>query len=187
MKKKLNLWPLVFIGLFTLGLSMITWTIMSTQKANLDEDKSFLKSYQEVDAHFNEILYSNENFKKKYQLVFVLNDKEFNLTTEDIKYSQRVLEKVSTHKNILKVGENSLKLYIENINTKEKQNIDIELKVTKSNEASKDFVLTNDNFNNDELTFETKFQIPEENNWNITGSFELADEKGYLYIKTNAI
>lgn len=183
---KRNLWPLFFIGLFSFVFSMIIWTIVSTSKASLDEDRSFLKKYQEVDMGYNEIMTSNKEFSKKYDLEFVVNSKKFDLTTQDIFYSQRVLEKISQHKNLLKLGDNSFDIIVTDKQTQKKQEIKISLKVTKSNSNESDMILTNSNFKNADNQYNTVFKITEENNWNITGSFTVNGDIGYIYIKTNA-
>lgn len=183
---KKNYWPLFFIGIFSFTFSMIIWTIVSTSKANIDEDRSFLKKYQEVDEHYNDIILSNEKFIRKYDLGFYINSKKFPLSTQDIMYSQRVLEKISKHKNLLKVGDNSFSIIAIDKVTKEKKDISISLKVTKSNSNKNDLILTNQNFKNKNKEYNTVFEINEENNWNITGSFTIDNNTGYIYIKTNA-
>lgn len=183
---KRNYWPLFFIGIFSFTFGMIVWTIITTSKANLDEDRSFLKKYQEVDENFNTIMFSNEKFSEKYILEFYVNSKKFDLTTQDIMYSQRVLEKISKHKNLLKIGSNSFNVIAINKETQKKENIKISLKITKSNSNESDLILTNLDFKNTNKQYETEFKINEENNWNITGTFEVEDNTGYIYIKTNA-
>ncbi len=183
---KRNYWPLFFIGIFSFVFAMIVWTIVRTSEASLDADKSFLKKYQEVDEFYNDIMLSNEKFKAKYQLSLFINSKEFSLTTEDIKYSQRVLEKISKHKNLLKIGKNTLDLYVLNKQTNKLEKIDILLKITKSNSNKNDIILKTDKFKNIDNKYSTSFNIENENNWNITGSFKVNNDMGYIYIKTNA-
>ena len=183
---KRNYWPLFFIGIFSLTFSMIIWTIVSSTKIQIVEDRSFQKKYQEVDAKFNEILLSNKKFNELYELKLNLNSTEFNLTVEDIMYSQRVLEKKSQHKHSLNVGKNNLSFYVIDKKTQEKKKINISLKVTKSNHNDSDFILENKHFKNENNQYNTEFDITEENNWNITGSFEVDGNVGYIYIKTNA-
>lgn len=183
---KRNYWPLFFIGIFSLTFSMIIWTIVSSTKIQIIEDRSFLKKYQEVDEHFNDIMSSNEKFSQKYDLEFIVNSKKFDLTTQDIMYSQRVLEKISKHKNLLKLGSNDFRVVVINKKTQEKETINISLKVTKSNSDKSDLILTNLDFKNTNNEYQTVFKIDEENNWNITGSFEVNGDTGYIYIKTNA-
>jgi len=183
---KRNYWPLFFIGIFSLTFSMIIWTIVSSTKIQIVEDRSFMKKYQEVDAHFNDIMISNEIFTKKYDLEFYVNSKKFDLTTQDIMYSQRVLEKISKHKNLLKLGSNDVKIIVNNKQTKQKEEIKISLKFTKSNANTSDMILTNLDFKDENKQYNTTVEINEENNWNITGVFEVNGDKGYIYIKTNA-
>lgn len=90
---KRNYWPLFFIGIFSFVFGMIIWTIKSATSVPVYEDNSFLKSYQEVDENYNDYMESNLKFLSKYEFEFVLNGKKVELSTQDIKYSQRVLEK----------------------------------------------------------------------------------------------
>ncbi len=185
--KNRNYWPLFFIGIFSFVFSMIIWTITSTSKVSLDEDESFLKKYQDVDAHYNDIMFSNKLFSKNFKLVFLLNKREFNLSVEDIKYSQRVLKEKSKHKDSLNLGANNLEVYVLNKNTNKKVMIDkINLKFTLSNSNKEDILLTRSDFETQNNTYKTNIDITRENNWNITGSFQVGKDIGYIYIKTNA-
>ncbi|MGM0519983.1 MAG: hypothetical protein ACQERD_10110 [Campylobacterota bacterium] len=185
--KNRNYWPLFFIGIFSLAFSLIIWTITSTLGASLDEDESFNKKYQDVDEYYNEIMHFNALFSKKYKLLFVLNEKEFNLGVEDIKYSQRVLKDKSKHKDTLNLGENSLLVYVLNKSTNKKVMIDeINLKFTLSNTNKQDILLKKNDFIQENNKYKTNVDITKESNWNITGSFQVGKDKGYIYIKTNA-
>lgn len=184
---KRNYWPLLFIGIFSFTLGMIIWTVMSAIKTPVNEDESFLRSYQDVDANYNTIMISNQVFLKKYDFSLDVNDKNFGLTTEDIKFSQRVLEKKSEHKNILKFGLNNILLIVRDKNTNEKKSVNIALKVTKSISNKSDILLKNENFKNIENEYTTTFEISDKNNWNITGTFEVDGITGSIFIKTNAI
>ena len=166
---------------------MIIWTIMSAVKIPVLEDRSFLKKYQEVDESFNNIMTSNKNFLKKYDVEFIINTKKFGLETQDIMYSQRVLEKKSKHRNILNIGDNTLTINVFDKITKEKKEITVLLNVTKSIANDSDILLNNEKFKNNSNTYISTFEINDENNWNITGSIKVNNEIGYVYIKTNAI
>ncbi len=184
---KRNYWPLFFIGIFSFVFSMIIWTIMSATKAPVIEDKSFMKKYQDVDDNYNTMMDSNKLFLSKYDLELNLNGKTFPLTTEDIKYSQRVIEKISQHKDILKVGQNDMKIIISDKITKDKKDASIELVITKVMSNDSDVVLKNENFQNSNGVNSSTFELKEANNWIITGSFTVDGIVGYIYIKTNAI
>jgi len=185
---KRNYWPLFFIGIFLFTFSLIVWTVVSAVQNPVNEDKSFLRTYQDVDENYNDIIISNQNFLKKYDLYLVLNEKTFPLTIEDIIYSQRVLEKKSKPKNLLRYNEkNDIKLYVIDKITKEKKSIKITLKFTMSSSNDFDILLVNDDFTNIGNEYITNIKITEENNWNITGTFKVDGIIGYIYIKTNAI
>ena len=184
---KRNYWPLLFIGIFSFTLGMIIWTVMSAVKLPVNEDESFLRTYQDVDENYNTIMISNQVFLKKYNFSLNVNKKTFPLTTEDIKYSQRVLEKKSEHKNILKYGLNDISLIVSDKNTNEKKSVKIALKVTKSISNKFDILLNNKDFKNKDMLYTSTFEISDKNNWNITGTFEVDGITGSVFIKTNAI
>ena len=184
---KRNYWPLFFIGIFGFTFAMIIWTIKSAVSVPVVEDKSFMKKYQDVDDHFNEMMDSNKLFLSKYDFELTLNGKVFPLTTEDIKYSQRVIEKISQHKDILKVGNNDMKIIISDKITKNKKDATIELVITKVMSNESDIILRNENFQNSNGVNNSTFELKEANNWIITGSFTVDGIIGYIYIKTNAI
>ena len=186
---KRNYWPLLFIGIFGFTFSMIVWTVKSAINVPVIEDHSFMKKYQDVDENYNIMMDSNSLFKSKYNVEFDVNNKKFDLTTEDIKYSQRVIEKISLHKNLLKIGNNSLKLIITDKINNEKKDVNINIVITKSISNDSDKILTNNDFmtdDNDKI-YTSSFEIKDENNWIITGTFEVDGIIGYIYIKTNAI
>ncbi len=184
--KKRNYWPLYFIAIFAFTVYMIIWTIYKAMQAPVVEDRSFMQKYQYVDENYNNIMTSNINFLEKYSLELELNGKIFPLTTEDIRYGQRVIEKYSNHKDVLKVGENSLKILVLNKITKEIVPINIDLLITKTMSDDSNVNLKDENFTKDKNIYTTNFSLNEETNWIITGSFKVEDETGFIFIKTNA-
>ena len=46
--------------------------------------------------------------------------------------------------------------------------------------------LKDENFTKDKNIYTTNFNLNEETNWIITGSFKVEDETGFIFIKTNA-
>ncbi len=184
--KKRNYWPLYFIAIFAFTVYMIIWTIYKATQVPVVEDRSFMQKYQYVDENYNNIMTSNINFLEKYSLELDLNGKIFPLTTEDIKYGQRVIEKYSNHKDVLKVGENSLKISVLNKITKEIVPINIDLLITKTMSDDSNLNLKDENFTKDKNIYTTNFILNEETNWIITGSFKVEDETGFIFIKTNA-
>jgi len=184
---KRNYWPLFFIGIFSFVFSMIVWTVKSAVSVPVIEDKSFMKKYQDVDDNYNNMMTSNERFLSKYNFELSVNEKTFGLTTDDIKLAQRVIEKYSQHKDILKVGQNSLKIVVTDKITNEKKDVNIELVVSKTISADSDMTLNNENFTANDKIYNSTFELKEENNWIITGSFTVDGIIGYIYIKTNAI
>ncbi len=184
MSKKRNYWPLLFIGIFTFTLVMIIYTIVSAVKTPVHEDKTFLLSYHNIDANFNKIMEANEDFIKKYDFSISINKKSFPLSTEDLFYSQRVLEKKSLHKDLLKKGSNTILIEIRNKQTKELLSFDLDFRLTKATNNTSDM----DFSNKDVKTSKTDLIIPIEGNWNITGKVTMKDGSiGSFYIKTNAI
>ena len=184
--KKRNYWPLYFIAIFAFTVYMIIWTIYKAMQAPVVEDRSFMQKYQYVDENYNNIMTSNINFLEKYSLELELNGKIFPLTTEDIRYGQRVIEKYSNHKDVLKVGENSLKILVLNKTTKEIIPLSIDLLITKTMSDDSNVNLKDENFIKDKNIYTTNFSLNEETNWIITGSFKVEDETGFIFIKTNA-
>ncbi|MBP9490561.1 MAG: hypothetical protein KBE77_03860 [Aliarcobacter sp.] len=184
---KRNYWPLFFIGIFSFVFGMIIWTVKSAVSVPVIEDRSFMKKYQDVDEHYNEMMTSNAVFSSKYNFELSVNEKIFGLTTDDIKLAQRVIEKYSLHKDILKIGQNSLKIVVTDKITKEKKDVIIELVVSKTISADSDMILNNENFTANDKIYNSTFELKEENNWIITGSFIVDGITGYIYIKTNAI
>ena len=72
---KRNYWPLFFIGIFGFVFSMIVWTVKSAVSVPIIEDKSFMKKYQDVDEHYNDMMTSNAAFLSKYNFELMVNEK----------------------------------------------------------------------------------------------------------------
>lgn len=184
--KKRNYWPLFFIAIFGFTIYMIVWTIYKAVQVPTVEDKSFLYKYQFVDENYNDMMNSNIKFLEKYSLELDINGTIFPLTTDDIKYGQRVIEKHSKHKDILKLENNLIKIDIIDKVTKEKVPTNIDLVISKTMSNDSDIVLKNKNFEVNENSYSSKFDLKEPTNWIITGSFDVKNEKGFIFIKTNA-
>lgn len=183
---KRNYWPFLFIGIFTFTLGMIIWTIYSSTQVPVNQDESFLNSYQKVDANFNEIAASNKNFLKEYDFTLTVNNKEFDLSYTDIFYSQRVIESKSLHKDALKIGTNKIDVIIKNKKTNEViSNAQISLRVTRATNNKSDINLTA--FKELNGAYKSDFELTMKGNWNITGVVSIGETKGYLFLKTNAI
>lgn len=185
--KKFNIWPIFFIGLFSFGLSMVIWTVYNAGKLTIQEDHTFLNTYRNVDDNFNKIAQSNKDFLENYEFELRVNEQTFPLSFEDAFYSQRVIQKRSLHKNALSFdNENIIEVVIKNKATQEiLKDANIALKITSATDNLKDIDINSFNFNNE--LYQTKFFIPNQGNWNITGVITANDQKGYFLIKTNAI
>lgn len=183
---KRNYWPLFFIAIFGFTFYMIVWTIYSAVKVPVQEDDAFFKKYQDVDENYNEIINSNNKFLSKYDFKIILNNKEFDLDTNDIFLSQRVIEKRQTHRDILKVGENSIEVAIKDKTGNSIENMKIKFRVTKATNNNSIIDLPEDSFIFNKDVYNSKVTVPSIGNWNIIATFEKDDSKGYLFIKTNA-
>lgn len=184
---KRNYWPLFFVSIFSFTFAMIVWTIYSAVKVPVNEDDTFLRSYQDVDNNFNEIITSNKDFLNKYDFKIILNDKKFDLGMKDIYLSQRVLEKKSNHRDILHTGKNSVKILISDKNGNFIKDVMINFRVTKATNNNNIIDVENEQFLKNTDSYLTSVEIPKKGNWNIIATFEIDSSKGYLFIKTNAI
>lgn len=185
---KRNYWPLFFIGIFSFVLSMIIWTIYSATNTPVHEDKTFLKSYHELDRDFNDIVKSNHKFLTKYDFKIDINDKSFDLIFKDMFLSQRVIEEKSLHKDIFKQGDNSLIIEIKDKKTgKVIENIEINMNITRPTNDNNIIDFSNNDFQFENNIYKYKFEIPFKGNWNITGTFKIGKDIGYFYLKSNAI
>lgn len=172
-----------FIIIFSISLSMIIWTIVQTSKADVgnDDDNAFLSTYHDVDMNFNNIVKQNNVFEKNYNIKFLFNDREIiGLTYEDVFLAQRALKDRKIRKNMLKVGDNTFKVFIQDKNGNNIKKKDIKVLVTKA--VTHDFDVKLNLKNEDEK----KFNVANLGYWNITGTVEVNGKKGFFYIKTNA-
>ena len=172
----------LFILKTLLGLALIYWTVYKTFTANVgaDNDNAFLSSYHKIDENYNKMIKENQEFAKKYNIKFVFNDKEIlGLSQEDVFLSQRAINKRKTRKNMVNVGKNIFEVYIQDKDGKPISTKTINMLITKNTTHKEDVKLL---FKNED---KKEFEIKSIGYWNITGTVEVGDLKGYFYIKTN--
>lgn len=184
---KRNYWPLFFIGIFSFTFGMIVWTIISATKVPVHEDESFLLSYHDLDRDFNKVVSSNAKFLSKYDFNILINKKDFNLVISDIYLSQRVIEEKSKHKDIFINGNNNIFVSIKDKNGNEIKDAKISLRVSRPTNHNSTIDLASEDFTFKNNKYFTDVKLALKGNWNITGTFEIGSDVGYLFIKSNAI
>ncbi|MCK5294369.1 MAG: hypothetical protein KAJ49_06940 [Arcobacteraceae bacterium] len=176
---------IIFIGKFLFSLALIAWTITMTIGAGvgLDDDNTFLSTYHKVDENFNNIVNSNNDFNKKYNMKLEINGKEVkNLSYDDIFLSQRVIRDRKIRKSILSFGKNDVLLTVTNRSTnKIVKNIDATLMFTMRSSHNFDEKLIIKDGNKVAIA-----NIGKRSHWNIMGTVTIEDDEGYFFIKTNA-
>jgi hypothetical protein len=173
----------MFLLKFISGLGLIYWTIYMTLKSDVgkDEDNAFLSTYHEIDRDYNAMIKQNNDFEKKYNIKFELNNELIiGLTYKDIYLSQRVIQKRKIRKDIIKVGNNKFSIQIQDKNGNTLNNKKINILITKNTNHTEDVKLE---FINENIK---EFKINSMGYWNITGTVEVDKYKGFFYIKTNA-
>jgi len=185
---KRNYWPLLFIGIFSFTLSMIIWTIYSATQTPVHEDESFLISYHNLDRDFNKVVSSNTKFKDNYDFNIKINQKSFDLVISDMFLSQRVIEKKSKHKDIFNNGKNQITITIKDKKTgKEITNADLSFRISRPTNHNNTLDFKNKDFKIKNNAYNLDVDLPLKGNWNVTGSFNVGNDNGYIYIKSNAI
>lgn len=185
---KRNYWPIFFIGIFSFTFGMIVWTIYSATQVPVHEDEAFLKSYHDLDRDFNEIVISNEKFLKKYDFDIKINERNFDLVISDIFLSQRVLEEKSKHKNIFINGNNKISIKIKDKNSNNFiKNSVISFRISRPTNHNSTMDFMNKDFKIVDEKYDLDVKLPLKGNWNITATFKIENDIGYLYIKSNAI
>lgn len=183
---KRNYWPYLFIAIFSFTLYMVFWTVYNATKTPIQQDDAFLNSYQSVDANFNEIAFSNKKFLEKYDFELLVNKQAFDLSFQDLYYSQRVIEKKSDHKNTLFLKNNTISISIKDRVSKEAvENAQISIRVMAPTNNKNDTNLENFTFSNN--IYSSQFSLRNIGNFNITGVITIGEQKGYIFIKTNAL
>ena len=173
----------IFIVKFLFGLALIWWTIWMTLQSDVgqDDDNAFLSTYHNVDDNFNSMIISNDNFEEKYNLKFYLNDEVIDgLTVKDVFLAQRAINERKTRKDILKVGTNNFKYELTSKDGTNPKDVKANILVTMATNHLYDKKLEYKN-----KTTET-FELKRKGYWNITGTIEVGNDKGYFFIKTNA-
>ncbi|MCK5110692.1 MAG: hypothetical protein KAQ94_04150 [Arcobacteraceae bacterium] len=172
----------IFIIKFVFGLALIVWTVMMTLSSDVgeDDDNAFLSTYHEVDDNFNQMSIDNANFRNKYNIKLELNDEIiYGLDMQDVFLAQRAIKDRTNKKDILKVGKNNFKYAIQTKDGTEVKNAKLAMLVTMATNHTYD---KNLEFKTDTETF----KLAKKGYWNITGTIEIGEDKGYFFIKTNA-
>ncbi len=172
----------IFIVKFFFGLGLIIWTVMMTLSSDVgeDDDNAFLSTYHKVDDNFNKMTIDNMKFGNKYNIKLELNNEIlYGLDMQDVFLSQRAIKKRKNRKNIIKVGDNTFKYAVQTKDGKEIENVKLTMLVTMATNHTYDKNL--EFKNNTEI-----FNVAKKGYWNITGTIEIGDDKGYFFIKTNA-
>ena len=173
----------IFILKFLFSLSLIWWTITMTFKADVgqDDDNAFLTTYHDVDENFNNMIASNIKFNKKYNTTLYLNNTIIkSIDVKDAFLGQRNIQDRINKKGILKLGINKFSYTITSKNEIVK-NVDMNILITKTTNhlADKKLKFKNSNIKT--------FNVSIKGYWNIIGTIKIGDDKGYFFIKTNAI
>lgn len=185
--KKRNFWPLLFIGLFSFTLSMIIWTIYSAVNTPVHEDETFLKSYQDLDEHFNDVVNSNKAFSSKYNFQIVFNNnKKFDLIIDDMFKAQRVIEKSSLHKNSFVKGKNKVAVLVTDKDGNIVNDLEINFRISRPTNHKFTMDFKTEDFKLENGEFVTYLELPLKGNWNVTANFKTSTDTGYLYIKSDA-
>ncbi len=185
--KKRNYWPLLFIGLFSFTFSMIIWTIYSAVNTPVYQDETFLKSYQDLDEHFNEVVESNRTFKSKYNFEILFNDKKFALIIDDMFKAQRVIEKESKHKKVFFKGDNTVSILITDKAGNSIDNVKIKLRISRPTNHNHTMDFIEEDFSLENGKYTKLVSLPLKGNWNVTGNFSIGEDTGYFYLKSDAI
>lgn len=185
--KKRNYWPYLFIGIFSFTFSMIVWTIYSAVNTPVHEDETFLKSYQDLDEHYNDVVNANRVFKSKYNFEIVFNeDKKFDLVIDDMFKAQRVIEKNSKHKKSFIKGKNKVSIKVTDKAGNLVKDLDINFRISRPTNHKYTMDFKTSDFKLEDNTYIAYFDLPLKGNWNVTGNFNSSDDKAYFYIKSDA-
>ncbi|QOG12617.1 hypothetical protein [Arcobacter sp. FWKO B] len=185
-KSGVNWSAIHIISLFMIGFSLVMWTVYNASKLPVQLDQSFFETKKEIDDKFNNMLESNVVFNEKYDTKFVYNGvNEASLDVSEIFLSQTVIQERGTHRNFLKVGENTIEIFIKDKNSNiVPENVDIHTMVTIASNNTNDIDLTNFEFIDGRYI--STFEVPRVANWNVNGIITIGEDKGYFLIKTNA-
>lgn len=186
--KKRNYWPLLFIGIFSFTFSMIIWTIMSATKVPVHEDETFFMKYHDLKENYNSVVESNQIFNSKYDFKIDINNNELPLIIKDMFLGQRVIEEKSQHKDIFVNGKNIISITIKDKTAKKIiEASDISFRVSRPTNHNHTMDFLNKDFKVENGKNILELDLPLKGNWNITATFKVNDDIGYLYIKSNAI
>lgn len=170
---------------FLLGLGFIIWTVYMTLQSDVgeDEDNAFLSTYHNIDDRYNDIVEANDKLNEKYNIVFTLNNETINeISHKDVFLAQRAISQRKTRKDILKVGENNFNVTVtDKANGTQIDNVELDMLVTMATTHEYDKKLKFENGSSD------KFDLQRIGFWNITGTVTINGEKGFFFIKTNAV
>lgn len=182
--QKYHLWLAFFFLIFGGTFSMIIWTVKSAVATPVYDDKSFLSSYHDVDDNFNRMMVQNQRFNNLYDVQVTINERTLGMEIKDAFLGQRSLEKQSTNQNMLKVGDNSFSVIVTSKESAEiVSDANVTFQITRAIEDMYDIDLNTFTYANGSYTTTAKIDLA--GNWNVHGTIKVAEDIGYLYIKTH--
>lgn len=182
--QKYHLWLAFFFLIFGGTFSMIIWTVKSAVATPVYDDKSFLSSYHDVDDNFNRMMVQNQRFNNLYDVQVTINERTLGMEIKDAFLGQRSLEKQSTNQNMLKVGDNSFSVIVTSKESAEiVSDANVTFQITRAIEDMYDIDLNTFTYANGSYTTTAKIDLA--GNWNVYGTIKVAEDIGYLYIKTH--
>ena len=153
-----KLWPpaiaLAIAGVFGLGV----WTIMVTEKADIQESDAYMTSYQNADAKANDLIKARIAFDKKYKLNYMT--KKIDVNGSDVKYALTTLE------------------------GKPVKDATMVLAISRPETSKYDKKLTNPKFENNLYVFEN-VTFPIVGVWNLILKVNIGDNYRFYSIKTD--
>jgi len=182
--QKYHFWLAFFFIVFGGTFSMIVWTVKNTVETPVYEDKSFFSTYHNIDDNFNKIMAQNHHFNLLYDVKVKINKKIVGMEIKDAFLGQRSIKKHSIHKNMLKVGVNTLSISIRDKKSQEVvSDANLTFQITRAIVDKYDIDL--DKFIYENGVYKTTAKINKAGNWDIQGIVKIAKDVGYFFIKTN--
>ena len=156
-KNERNYWPYAIVGMILTVVVLGIWTIKVAVSNPVQLDRSFMRSYQEVDENYNEIVAAQKAFEKKYR--------------------------VDLSSNRLKIGENRIEVAVTDKEGHAVSDANITAIVSRPTTHVGEKRLTHFHFTNGRYVSEP-FKIEKEGRWNIDVKVTVAKDTGYKTYKT---
>ncbi|WP_456322157.1 FixH family protein [Hydrogenimonas sp.] len=158
-KKDINYWPYAIVGMILTVVVLGAWTIKIAVNNPVQESRTYMMNYQDVEENINELIARQKAFEKKFT--------------------------IDMSQNRLHLGKNVLRIRIvDNETHRPVPNAEILAIVTRPTTSRQDIRLETFTYKKDGFYVSEPFELTREGRWNVQVRVTIGDNVGFTTYKS---